>query len=233
VVASRRLCQPLFENDQQRVSDRSAGRGEPASLETVTQILSKVTHLPLEQIKPCPYIDGKSDWLQETPSCQSYARIVVAALFRMGWGASWFGVTVSVQWSYQPGEHLWRWSLNVVPWIPISCYAASIHPMKITKTSLTTLRGQGEQLWLCLRIWSNFECHAPTRTEWAGTHAEEAKAELAELKTFFPLLLDFLLFIQSGNGWWVLMPFERELVTPEFILAWRMTPSSQSHSTDT
>jgi len=35
-----------------------------------------------------------------------------------------------------------------------------------------------------------------------GWDAEEAKAELAELKTFFPLLLDFPAAIyQSGNGW--------------------------------
>jgi len=86
VVASRRLCQSLCLKTISSVADRSlAGRGEPASLETVTQILSKVTHLPLEQIKPCLHtLMENLIGLQETSFMQSYARIVVAALFRMG-----------------------------------------------------------------------------------------------------------------------------------------------------
>jgi len=57
------MPEPLFENDQQR--ERSFTRWKRrTNLETVTQILSKVTHLPLEQIKPCLHT-WKMD-LQET-----------------------------------------------------------------------------------------------------------------------------------------------------------------------
>ncbi len=49
------MSDPLFENDQQRVSEmvHSLEEENRQDLETVTHILSKITHLPSEQIKPC------------------------------------------------------------------------------------------------------------------------------------------------------------------------------------
>ncbi len=51
------MSDPLFENDQQRVSEivHSLEEENREDLETVTYILSKITHLPSEQIKPCPH----------------------------------------------------------------------------------------------------------------------------------------------------------------------------------
>jgi len=79
----------------------------------------------------------------------------------------------------------------------ISCYAASIHhPMNaITVQALTTLRGQGEAA-LPQNLIEFWCLHAPTRMEWLGRTPEEAKAELAELKTFFPCCSISLLFIR-------------------------------------
>ncbi len=49
------MPEPLFENYQQRVSEivHSLEEENREDLETVTYILSKITHLPSEQIKPC------------------------------------------------------------------------------------------------------------------------------------------------------------------------------------
>jgi hypothetical protein len=48
------MSEPMFEDYQQRVSERvdSLEEQNREDLETVTRILSKITHLPSEQIKP-------------------------------------------------------------------------------------------------------------------------------------------------------------------------------------
>lgn len=49
------MSEPLFKHDQQRVSEivHSLEAENREDLETVTHILSRITHLPAEQIKPC------------------------------------------------------------------------------------------------------------------------------------------------------------------------------------
>lgn len=49
------MPEPFFEHDRQRVSEivHSLEAENREDLETVTHILSRITHLPSEQIKPC------------------------------------------------------------------------------------------------------------------------------------------------------------------------------------
>lgn len=67
------------------------------------------------------------------------------------------------------------------------------HPMNaITVQALTTLRGQGEQLWIVpqnlIEFWGVYT--RPLERNGLGRTPAEARTELAQLKTFFPLLLD-------------------------------------------
>ncbi len=64
------MSDPLLENDQQRVSEivHSLEEENREDLETITHILSRITHLPSEQIKPClhAFMENLIE-LQETP----------------------------------------------------------------------------------------------------------------------------------------------------------------------
>jgi predicted nucleic acid-binding protein len=67
------------------------------------------------------------------------------------------------------------------------------HPMNaIAVQALATLRGQGEQFCIVpqnlIEFWSVYT--RPLERNGLGRTSEEAKVELAQLKTFFPLLLD-------------------------------------------
>lgn len=64
------MPEPLFEHNHQRVNDivHSLEAENREDLETVTHILSKITHLPSEQIKPCLHtLMENLVELQETP----------------------------------------------------------------------------------------------------------------------------------------------------------------------
>jgi uncharacterized membrane-anchored protein len=64
------MPEPLFENYQQRVSEivHSLEEENREDLEIVMQILSKITHLSSEQIKPCLHtLMENLIELQETP----------------------------------------------------------------------------------------------------------------------------------------------------------------------
>ncbi len=67
------------------------------------------------------------------------------------------------------------------------------HPMNaIAVQALTALRGQGEQLCIVpqnlVEFWSVYT--RPLERNGLGRTPAEANVELAQLKTFFPLLLD-------------------------------------------
>lgn len=67
------------------------------------------------------------------------------------------------------------------------------HPMNaIAVQALTTLRGQGEQLCIVpqnlIEFWSVYT--RPFERNGLGCTSAEVRAELAQLKTFFPLLPD-------------------------------------------
>lgn len=67
------------------------------------------------------------------------------------------------------------------------------HPMNAsTVQALTTLRGQGEQLCIVpqnlIEFWNVYT--RPLERNGLGRTPEEARVELTQLKTFFPLLLD-------------------------------------------
>jgi len=133
VVASGRLCQSLCLKTISVSEDRSlAGRGEPASLETVTQILSKVTHLPLEQIKPCLHTMENLMDCRKLLSCQKWSQRFSAWVEEhRGLGLPFLSdEAISRRAFMEMIAECRSW------WIPISCYIDPSHPMNAITSKL-------------------------------------------------------------------------------------------------